>query len=185
MEYCIVQLTSNDYREFRRAYSQLIFSIFDKRALMYQLEDQVTRQALEKEMRTRTKFIEDINSPDRTMHFFKKGEETIGFFELSFHKGKCDIVEFFVFKRYSGYGTIMFEEAVKVARQRKASRIELWTPYIGAQIFWTKMGFETVYINKVKCYRKILSYSWCSKDHKHLIRCNGLFFFIVLVLKLW
>lgn len=159
MEYCAVQLTSNDYREFRRAYSKLVFSIFDKRALMYQMENQVTRKALEKEMRTKSKFIEDLEAPDRTMHFFKKGEETIGFFELSFHKGKCDIVEFFVFERYKGYGTLMYKEAEKVARERKASRIELWTPYIGAQIFWTKMNFQTVYINGVKCYRKIQKYS--------------------------
>lgn len=126
---------------------------------MYFLENQITRKALEKETKTRTKFIEDVNSQEREMYFLKKDDENIGFFELAFHKGKCDIVEFFVFERYKGYGTIMWDEAMKVARLRKPSRIELWTPYVGAQIFWTKMGFQTVYINGVLCYRKKMRYS--------------------------
>lgn len=156
MEYCAVQLTSNDYKEYRRAYSKMVFSIFDKNAMMYHIEEQVSKLAVEKSMRTRSVFIKDIESSDRTMHFFKRGEETIGFFELSFHKGKCDIVEMFVFERYKGYGTRMMEEVEKVARERNASRIELWAPYVGAQIFWTKMGFKEVKINGVKCHRKVL-----------------------------
>lgn len=159
VEYGIVRLTSDDYREFRRIYSKLVYSIYDKASMLYFLENKITRQALEKEMRTRSKFINDLESQDRVMYFFKRDEEIIGFFELSFHKGKCDIVEFFVAERYRGYGTIMWEKALDVARERKPSRIELWTPYIGAQIFWSKMGFETVYINGVKCYRKKMRYS--------------------------
>ena len=159
MGYCLVRLTSDDYREFRRAYSKLIYSIYDKKFMLYPLEEQITRKALEQEMRTRTKFRNDVESAEREMYFFQKDGETIGFFELSFHKGKCDIVEFFVFERYNGYGTIMWEEALKIARVRTPSRIELWTPYIGAQIFWKRMGFDIVYINGVKCYRKKLRYS--------------------------
>lgn len=159
MGYCLLRLTSDDYPEFRRTYNKLVYSIYDKASMLYFLENKITRQALEKEMRTRSKFVEDLNSQDRVMYFFKRDGETIGFLELSFHKGKCDIVEFFVFERYRGYGTIMWEEALKVARERKPSRIELWTPYIGAQIFWSKMGFQTVYINGVKCYRMKMRYS--------------------------
>ena len=123
------------------------------------LENSVSRQALEKEMRTRSQFIKDIESSDREMYFFTKDEETIGFVELSFHKGKCDIVEFFVFERYRGYGRVMWEETMKVSKERNPSRYELWTPYDGAQIFWKKMGFDTVFINGVKCYRKKVRYS--------------------------
>ncbi len=159
MEYCLVRLTSNDYREFRRTYSKLVYSIYDKRAMLYFLEDKITRKALEEKMRTRSQFIEAIESEDLEMYFFKKAEKIIGFVELSFHKGKCDIVEFFVFERYKGDGTIMWNEAVKVASKRKPSRFELWTPYTGAQIFWKKMGFDTVFINGVKCYRKKMRYS--------------------------
>lgn len=159
MDYCLVRLTSNDYREFRRAYSKLIYSIYDKKLMLYFLEAQITRKALEKEMRTRTAFVNDVESSEREMYFFQKDGENIGFFELAFHKGKCDIVEFFVYERYKGYGTIMWNEALKIAKNRKPSRIELWTPYIGAQIFWSKMGFDTVFINGVKCYRKKLRYA--------------------------
>lgn len=159
LEYCLVRLTSDDYREFRRAYNKLVYSIYDKAKLMYYLENQITRKALEKEMRTRSQFIRDIESQEREMYFFKKDDEIIGFLELAFHKGKCDVVEFFVFERNKGYGTIMWNKAVEVARKRTPSRIELWTPYRGAQIFWTKMGFQTVYINGVLCYRKKMRYS--------------------------
>ena len=158
LEYCLVRLTSDDYREFRRAYNKLVYSIYDKAKLMYLVENQVTRKALEKETKTRTKFIEDANSQEREMYIFKKDGEAIGYVEFAFHKGKCDIVEFFVFERYKGYGTIMWNEALKVARLRTPSRIELWTPYAGAKIFWSKMGFQTVYINGVLCYRMKLRY---------------------------
>ncbi len=149
-----MQLTTDDYRDFRRMYEKLVYSIYDKKIMLYSFENYVTRTALETKMRTRTQFIADLKLEDREMYFFKKDEENIGFFELSFHKGKCDIVEFFVVERYKGYGTKMWEEAQKVIRERKPSRIELWTPYVGAQIFWTKMGFKTFYIDGVKCYRK-------------------------------
>ena len=159
MDYCLVRLTSDDYREFRRAYSKLVYSIYDKKMMLYPLEEQITRRALEEEMRTRTMFRNDVESTERELYFFQKDGENVGFVELAFHKGKCDIVEFFVFERYKGYGTIMWNETLKIARVRKPSRIELWTPYMGAQIFWKKMGFDTVYINGVKCYRKKLRYS--------------------------
>ena len=159
LEYCLVRLTSSDYREFRQAYSKLVYSIYDKAALMGHIEKAVSFHALEKEMRTRSQFIRDIESQDREMYFFKKNGETIGFVELSFHKGKCDVVEFFVFERYRGYGTIMWNETMKVASVRKPTRFELWTPYAGAQTFWKKMGFCTVYINGVMCYRKKMRYS--------------------------
>lgn len=159
MGYCLIRLTSDDYREFRRAYNKLVYSIFDKSVKLYFMENDITRRALEKEMRTKSQFIQHIESQDREMYFFKKDGETIGFVEFSFHKGKCDIVEFFVFERYKGNGKIMWDEALKIARNRKPSRIELWTPYTGAQIFWRKMGFETVFINGVQCYRKKMRYS--------------------------
>ena len=159
MGYCLVRLTSDDYREFRRAYEKLVYSIYDKAAMMYFFENKVRRQALEKEMRTRSKFIADLESEDREMYFFKRDDEIIGFVELSFHKGKCDIVEFFVYERYKGYGTTMWEKTLKVASVRKPSRFELWTPDAGAQIVWSRMGFQTVYINGVKCYRLKMRYS--------------------------
>ncbi len=159
MGYCLVRLTPDDYPEFRRAYSKLVYSIYDRKSMLYFLENKITRQALEKEMRTRSKFRKDLESEDREMYFFKRDDETIGFVELSFHKGKCDIVEFFVYERYRGYGTTMWEKTMEAARERKPSRFELWTPYIGAQIFWSKMGFQTVYINGVKCYRLKMRYS--------------------------
>lgn len=158
MGYCIVQVTSEDYRDVRRMYDKLIYSIYDQKAMLYFLEDYITRIALETNMRTKTQFIADLESGRREMYFFKKDEDNIGFFELSFHKGKCDVVEFFVIERYKGYGTLMWNEAMKVIRERRPSRIELWTPYIGAQIFWTKMGFKTFYIDGVLCYRKNMRY---------------------------
>lgn len=159
MGYCLIRLTPDDYPEFRRIYSKLVYSIYEKTSMLYFLENKITRLALEKEMRTRTVFKADLASEDREMYFFKRDDEIIGFVELSFHKGKCDIVEFFVSERYRGYGTIMWEKTMEVASVRKPSRFELWTPYAGAQMFWSKMGFQIIYINGVKCYRLNMRYS--------------------------
>ena len=159
--YRAVRVTTDDYRDFRKAYSKMVFSIYDKKYVLktFAYEQAISRQALEESMRTRTKFLEDLADPNREMYFFKKDDEIIGFFELFYHKGKCDISDFFVFERYQGHGTHMWEATYAIAKKRKASRIELWSPYGGAQMFWKKMGFEPVYINKVMCYRKKIRYS--------------------------
>lgn len=159
--YRAIRVTTDDYRDFRKASSKMVFSIYDKKDLLraYPMELAVSRKAFEESIRTRSKFIQDLSEPGREMYFFLKDDEQIGFFELSYHKGKCDIVEFFVFDRYHGHGTKMWEIAVGMIKDRKASRVELWSPYRGAQIFWEKMGFERVVINGVLCYRMKFRYS--------------------------
>lgn len=159
--YRAIRVTTDDYRDFRKASSKMVLSIYDKKDLLrvYPMEQVVSKRAFEESIRTRTKFIQDVLEPNREMYFFLKDDEQIGFFELFYHKGKCDIVEFFVFDRYHGHGTHMWEIAMEMIKARKPSRVELWSPYRGAQIFWEKMGFEKITINGVLCYRKKLRYS--------------------------
>lgn len=159
--YRAIRVTTDDYRDFRKASSKMVFSIYDKKDVLraYPMEVAVSRKAFEASIRTRSKFIEAVLEPEREMYFFLKDDEQIGFFELYYHKGKCDIVEFFVFDRYHGHGTEMWNCAVGMIKEHKATRVELWSPYRGAQIFWEKMGFERVTINGVLCYRKKLRYS--------------------------
>lgn len=156
--YRAIRVTTNDYRDYRKANSQIVYSICDKKDYLrgYSFELSVSRQAIELSMRTRTKFIDAVQENEREMYFFYREEEMIGFFELFYHKGKCDIVEFFVFDRYQGNGRLMWDAALEKIKERNASRIELWSPYAGAQKFWKKMGFLPVKINGVECYRKKL-----------------------------
>lgn len=154
--YYLARLTADDYEGFNSAYYKLVYSIYDKKLELYEIEEKLMVMAWKNGIRSKNDYIKDIENPSREMYFFKTGSKTIGFVELAYHKGKCDIVEFFVFERYQGYGSIMWKQTLKKIEERKPSRIELYSPYEGSQIFWRKMGFSPFYMGDIKCYRMLL-----------------------------
>lgn len=89
----LVRITSNDYREYRRAYTRIEYSFFEKGKAV------------------------PFNS-DEMKEMMKEGI-----------KGK-------------GLGTILYNEVLNIIKQHKCKRIELWCPFVGAQIFWRKKGFS-------------------------------------------
>jgi len=51
-------------------------------------------------------------------------------------------IEYSFFEKGKGLGTILYNEVLKIIKQHKCKRIELWCPFVGAQIFWRKKGFS-------------------------------------------
>ncbi len=138
----IVRLTSNDYRDFRRAYSKILYSFSAKGKSDTAAEILACKMATETSLRPKGEFLNHVEDPNREMYFFKVEDETQGYFELIFHDNKCNIFEFAVFERYKGYGSLMWEKALDIIKEHGAVKIELWCPYEGAQIFWKKKGFK-------------------------------------------
>ena len=154
MEHCLVRLTSNDYRNFRKSYSRIRYSFFENDEENRAAVDLACRVATETNTRTRGEFLNDVESPNREMYFFMVDGEIQGFIDLIFNGKVCDIFEFAVFDHKKGLGTILFEEAYKIIKEKECVKIELWCPYEGAQVFWQKKGFKPFYRNQMLFYRK-------------------------------
>lgn len=154
MEHCLVRLTSNDYRNFRRSYSRIRYSFFENDEDDRAAVDLACRFATETSTRTRGEFLNDVESPNREMYFFMIDGEIQGFFELIFKDKVCEIFEFAVFDHKKGWGSILFEEAYNIIKERECLKIELSCPFEGAQVFWQKKGFKPFYRNKQLIFRK-------------------------------
>lgn len=154
MDYCLVRLTTSDYRDFRRAYSNIKYSFFENDQGDQQAADLACKFATENFTRTRGEFLDHVESPDREMYFFKIDGEIKGFVDLIFNGKVCDIYEFAVFEHGKGMGTILYEDVHKIIKERGCVKIELWCPYEGAQIFWQKKGFKPFYRNQQLFFRK-------------------------------
>lgn len=153
MDYCLVRLTSNDYRNFRKAYAQIVYSFAEKGTMFdREAEKFSSKIATETNLRTKTEFLKDLES--REMYFFQVDGETKGYVELIFKGRTCDIYEFSVFEHGKGLGTILFEETMRIIKERECTKIELWCPFPGAQVFWKKNGFQPFYKNKRMYFRK-------------------------------
>lgn len=86
----------------------------------------------------------DMMEKDKYAFYFLKDEEEIkGIAELIFDDAKhtCEIHEFSVMQHGEGLGTVLYQEVLKVIKERKATKMILWCPFEGAQLFWQKMGF--------------------------------------------
>lgn len=153
MDYCIRQLTSGDYRNFRKAYSRIIYSFSEKGKGNPTAEKLACEIATATNTRGRGEFLNDVENPNREMFFLMVGDEIQGYFELVFRDKICDIYEFAVFEHHKGWGSILYEEALKRIKARECVRIELWCPYAGAQIFWKKKGFKAFYRNQMEFFR--------------------------------
>lgn len=154
MEHCLVRLTSNDYRNFRKAYSRIRYSFSEKGKGNPAAEELACKFATETATRTRGEFLNDVEAPNREMYFFRIDGETQGYVELIFKGKVCDIYEFTVFEHDKGWGSILFEEALKIIKERGCVKIELWCPYEGAQIFWQKKDFKPFYRNQILYFRR-------------------------------
>lgn len=154
MDYCLVRLTSDDYRNFRKAYSRIRYSFSEKGKGNMQAEELSAQIATEVSTRTRGEFLKDFGNPNREMYFFQRDGETQGYVELLFNEKLCWIHEFAVFEREKGLGSILFEETMRVIKEKGCVKIELWCPFEGAQIFWKKKGFKPFYKNQRLYFQK-------------------------------
>lgn len=154
MDYCLVRLTSNDYRDFRRSYSRIRYSFFENEEEHHAAVELACKFATETATRTKGEFLDDVESSNHEMYFFKVDGEIQGYFELILKDKVCEIYEFSVFEHKKGWGSILYEEVYKLIKERGFIAIELACPFLGAQIFWQKKGFKSMYKKQQLIFRK-------------------------------
>lgn len=141
--YRLVRITSADYRDYRRTRAKIEYSYFPKGQEKPALASMI-RKITESEIPGRGEFLDLVEKEKNAFYFLKDGDEIKGIAELIFNDAEqlCDICEFAVLQHGEGLGTILYQEVLKVIKERRATKILLWCPFKGAQIFWRKMGFK-------------------------------------------
>lgn len=140
--YRLIRITSNDYRNFRRAYSKIEYSFFKKG----EEQPEVVKTIMEmtkNSIKGKGEFLDEVENPNKELYFFKVDDEIQGIVELIFsqNSNSCNIYQFAVFEHGNGWGTIVYQETLKIIKEHNCKNISLWCPYEGAQIFWRKQGF--------------------------------------------
>lgn len=140
--YRLVRITSNDYREFRRAYSKIEYSFF-KKGEENPLISQAVREMIQSAIKGKGEFLDEVENPNNELYFFEVDNEIKGIVELIFSQNVCDIYQFAVFEHGKGWGTTLFKEVLTIIKNHNCKKITLWCPYEGAQIFWLKNKFSS------------------------------------------
>lgn len=140
----LVRVTSDDYRDFRRAYSKIEYSFFKKGEEQPSITKAV-REMTQGTIKTKMEFLEEVNNPNNELYFFEVDGEIQGIVELIFCKKECNIYQFAVFEHLKGLGTTFYQEVLNIIKEHKSKKITLWCPYEGSQMFWLKNGFYPKY----------------------------------------
>lgn len=138
----LIRITSDDYRNFRRAYLKIEYSFFKKG----EEQPEVIKTVMEMTqnfIKGKGDFLDEVENPNNELYFFKVDDEIQGIVELIFSQNpnSCNIYQFAVFEHGKGWGTIFYQETLKIIKQHNCNKISLWCPYEGSQIFWRKQGF--------------------------------------------
>lgn len=149
----LVRITDKDYREYRRSYSKIVYSMNKKgepRLVSEELVNKLSNEMLGGGILGKGEFLDEVMSrPDKyELYFFRNDdEETIGVMSLMFEGSNCFIGEFAVFERKKGLGTELYGLALEVMRSHNVKLIELEAapPLAGSREFWKKMGFSLKY----------------------------------------
>ena len=135
------RITSNDYRDFRRSYSKIEYSFFKKGEEQPELSN-IVKKMIQFAIKGKGEFLDWVEDPKNELFFLEVDGEIYGITELVFSQNTCDIHQFAVFEKGNGWGTILYEEILKIIKEHKCRKISLWCPYEGAQAFWRKQGFK-------------------------------------------
>lgn len=138
--YRLTRITSNDYRNFRRAYSRIEYSFFKKGEEQPGVAMQV-RKMIQFAIKGKGEFLNWVEDSKNELYFFEIDGEIQGIVELVFSENVCDIHQFAVFEHGNGWGTLLYKEVLEIIKEHKCTKITLWCPYEGAQVFWRKQGF--------------------------------------------
>lgn len=140
--YRLIRITSDDYRNFRRVYSKIEYSFFKKG----EEQPEVIKTIMEMTqnfIKGKGEFLDEVENPNNELYFFTIDGKIQGIVELIFsqNSNSCNIYQFAVFEHGKGWGTIFYQETLKIIKEHNSKKISLWCPYDGAQIFWRKQGF--------------------------------------------
>ncbi len=139
--YRLIRLTSQDYRNYRKVYSNIKYSFFKKGEEKPYLVSKV-REALMAQIKGKGDYLSDIEDPNQELYFLEIDGNIQGFVQLIFHHNFCNIYEFAVFEHYKGWGTLLYDEVLKIVREKGLRWIKLYCPFDGAKVFWLKKGFS-------------------------------------------
>ena len=137
----LVRITSNDYRNFRRAYEKIDYSFFKKGEEEPWVSEQV-RELNKNFIKGKGEFLDEVENPKKELYFLEVDGEIKGIVELIFEPDFCNIYQFSVFEHGKGLGTTFYQEVLKIIQEHKSRKIVLFCPYEGAECFWRKQGFK-------------------------------------------
>jgi len=148
----LVRLTDNDYRDYRRSFSKIVYSMNQKgkpQVISEEAVNEFSNSFLGGGIIGKGDFLDMMSQPEKYALYFLKNddEQIIGVLSLLFREKSCYIGEFAVFERGKGLGTELYALALEEMRPRNVRLIELSSPvpFAGAREFWKKMGFSLKY----------------------------------------
>lgn len=147
----LVWITDQDYRDYRRSYSKITYSM-NKHGEPAQVSEEEVREFSNHFLDGiigKGDFLDIMAKPEKyELYFFKNdAEEIIGVLTLVFSEKSCYIAEFAVFDRGKGLGTELYSLALEKMRPHNTRLIELSAPppFAGSREFWKKLGFTLKY----------------------------------------
>ena len=145
----LVRITDKDYRDYRRSYSKIVYSINQRgkpQLISEEMVNALSNSLLGGGIMGKGDFLDMMEQPEKYALYFLKNddEQIIGVLSLLFREKSCYIGEFAVFERGKGFGTELYSLALEEMRPHKVKLIELSSPplFAGAREFWKKMGFS-------------------------------------------
>lgn len=145
----LIRITDKDYREFRKNYSKIVYSMNKKGEPKTVHEESVGDACGQNGIMSKGDFLDVMSQPEKYELYFLKNDndETIGVVSLLFREKSCYIAEFAVFDRGKGLGTELYNLTLEKMRPHNVRLIELSSPppFAGSREFWKKMGFTLKY----------------------------------------
>ena len=163
----LVRITDKDYRDYRRSYSRIVYSINQKGkppVVSEETVNELSNSLLGGGIMGKGDFLDMMDQPEKYALYFLKNddEQIIGVLSLLFREKSCYIGEFAVFERGKGLGTELYALTLEEIALRNVKLIELSSPppFAGAREFWKKKGFtlkhgsDSVFEKRVKFHYK-------------------------------
>lgn len=152
----LVRITKNDYKDFRRAFVNVTYSMgrndFSQKILLPKQTPYISC------VLGKGEFLDQIEKPENEFYFFKdSNEQIIGILLMIFNNRTCKISEFAVFEQNKGLGTELYNLALEIMKEKYIKLIELWCPFPGAQEFWKKLGFTKKFDDKFS-FEKVVKF---------------------------
>lgn len=137
------RLTKNDYRDYRRTFQKVKYSIFDTNQTYTDLLSlNEFHECYQNVVLGKGDFFDVIENPNDALYFYENdSNEILGIIILYFKNKTCTIAEFAVIEQGKGNGTAMYTEIENLCRKKGVYDLELWSPFEGSSQFWSKMGF--------------------------------------------
>lgn len=139
--YRLIRMTSNDYRDYRRTATKIEYSYWPKGQEIPGVAHMIAK-IVEFAVLGKGEFLDLVEKDEKEFYFLKEDDQIVGITQLVFSEKSCLIAIFAVLEHGKGLGTILYQETLKVIKERKVAMMEVWCPFAGAQIFWSKMGFR-------------------------------------------